>query len=249
MAQISRPFQIALVGDRCAGRRVALRPARALVHVLVGLLGSAGAGPRLGRGPGKSSGRSNTCLPRRRARRRRPQRRLAKAHGAVATSQQNAKQLEEKSAQASERDARAGPIDGLRRRSPRPPPSTEDRDRAQAAQHRAREDHVSHVVHQRPVEAQLEGGDVVVVLFWNPKGSDDVAVHRAVMSLGGKQHKVAVTVATPGEVASFGTITRGVQVYGTPTVLVIGKTRQATVITGFTDTYAIHQAIAEARHA
>jgi hypothetical protein len=174
---------------------------------------------------------------------------VAKAHGAVATSQQNAKQLEQKSAQAS---------------SATPAQAQSSSSAAQSAPATVHKKTVivhkqlstahgkttsATVVHQRQVEGQLKAGDVAVVLFWDRNGSDDVAVHRAVMSLRGKQHKVAVTVATPGEVASFGSITRGVQVYGTPTVLVIGKSRQATVITGFTDTYAIRQAIAEARHA
>ncbi len=175
---------------------------------------------------------------------------VAKAHGAVATSQQNAKQLEQKSAQASSA-------------TPAQAKSTSAATQAAPAGSVHKKTVIVHkhistasgkttsatLVHQRQVEGQLKAGDVAVVLFWDRNGSDDVAVHRAVMSLRGKQHKVAVTVATPGEVASFGAITRGVQVYGTPTVLVIGKARQATVITGFTSTFAIQQAIAEARHA
>ena len=41
------------------------------------------------------------------------------------------------------------------------------------------------LVHQRRVEGELKAGNVAVVLFWDRNGSDDVAVHRAVMSLDG----------------------------------------------------------------
>lgn len=173
---------------------------------------------------------------------------VAKAHGAVATSQQNAKQLEQKSAQASSATPAHAQSSSATPAAP-----------AASAKHGTVIVHKqlstpsgkassTTLVHQRRVEGQLKAGDVAVVLFWDRNGSDDVAVHRAVMSLNG-HHKVAVTVATPGEVASFGSITRGVQVFGTPTVLVVGKSRQATVITGFTDAFTIQQAIAEARHA
>jgi hypothetical protein len=173
---------------------------------------------------------------------------VAKAHGAVATSQQNAKQLEQQSAQAS--SATPAHAEATSTPSASAPATVHKKTvivHKQLGSSSGKSTSVS-LVHQHQVESQLKAGNVAVVLFWDRNGSDDVAVHRAVMSLRGKQHKVAVTVASPGEVASFGSITRGVQVYGTPTVLVIGKSRQATVITGFTDTYAIQQAIAEARH-
>ena len=87
----------------------------------------------------------------------------------------------------------------------------------------------------------------MVLLFWNSRGADDVAVRRAVTSVAHGQRKVKVNVASMSQVASFGTITKGVQVYGTPTVLVIGKSGQVVVITGFTTAFAIDQAVSEAR--
>ena len=59
---------------------------------------------------------------------------------------------------------------------------------------------------------------------------------------------VAAFEARAKEVTSFGTITRGVQVYGTPTLLVLNKKGQVRTITGLTDAYAIEQTIDEARH-
>lgn len=101
---------------------------------------------------------------------------------------------------------------------------------------------------QRTVEADLAKGDVVVLLFWNPAGADDVAVHAALQPLANAHNrKVAVQYALASQVASFGSITRGVQVFATPTILVIDKRGQTTVLTGVQDTFSIEQAIAEAR--
>jgi hypothetical protein len=99
---------------------------------------------------------------------------------------------------------------------------------------------------QHAVEADLAKGDVVVLLFWNPSGTDDKSVHQAVRALKSAKH-VAIQEAAASQVASFGSVTRGVQVYTTPTILVIAKTGKAIVLTGVQDAFAIEQAIDEAR--
>jgi hypothetical protein len=99
---------------------------------------------------------------------------------------------------------------------------------------------------QHAVEADLAKGDVVVLLFWNPNGTDDKSVHQAVQAVKHVNH-VAVQEASASQVASFGSITRGVQVYTTPTLLVVNKQGHAIVLTGVQDAFAIEQAIAEAR--
>jgi len=105
------------------------------------------------------------------------------------------------------------------------------------------------VANQKAVEAQLKAGKVVLILFWDPSGADDVAVHRQVQSVArSERSRVAFHEAGAGAVASFGTITRGVPVYGTPTLLVVGKGGQTTVLTGLTDAFAIEQVIAETSH-
>jgi protein-disulfide isomerase len=102
---------------------------------------------------------------------------------------------------------------------------------------------------QPTVEAELKRGKIVTVLFWNPKATDDAAVHREVQAVGGKlRSSVAVHYALASQVGSFGTVTSGVQVYGTPTLLIINKRGRAQALTGLTDAYAIEQAIGEARH-
>ncbi len=104
---------------------------------------------------------------------------------------------------------------------------------------------------QRTVEAELKKGDVVLLLFWNPNGTDDVVVHRAVQQVqrAGRNPRqpIAVQEAPASQVASYGSVTRGVQVYATPTLFVINKRGQAIVLTGVQDAFSIEQAISEAR--
>jgi hypothetical protein len=106
---------------------------------------------------------------------------------------------------------------------------------------------------QHAVEADLAKGDVVVLLFWNPKGTEDAEVHRAVQqvqSTARSQHShVVVQEASAGQVASFGSVTRGVQVYATPTIFIIDKQGHAIVLTGVQDAFSIEQTIDEARSA
>jgi hypothetical protein len=198
---------------------------------------------------------------------------IAKAQGAVATSQQNAKQLEQKSAQASS----AAPTSTAS--TPSAPSttssaatvtsSTASKSAAAAhpsVKHTAVPSHAAAPVsgaRGRPAmqvraERELQQGNVVVLLFWNPAGADDVIVRRelqALLALHGRvargtssAKKFTVHEAPASRVASFGTITRGVQVYGTPTLLIINKRGVATTLTGFQDSYSIRQAIEEARN-
>ncbi len=104
---------------------------------------------------------------------------------------------------------------------------------------------------QRAVEAELKSGEVAVILFWNPSGFDDQLVHEQVQRLGASAaaKHLAVHESRAGEVTSYGAITRGLQVYSTPTILVIDPHGQAITITGVTDSYAIEQAIQEVRSA
>jgi hypothetical protein len=102
---------------------------------------------------------------------------------------------------------------------------------------------------QQAVERELSQHKTVLILFWNPRGSDDVAVHRELPAvqhaLGGK---IAVHYASASQVGAFGTITHTVQVTQTPTLLIVGSHGQTTTLTGLTDAFSIEQAISEARH-
>jgi hypothetical protein len=206
---------------------------------------------------------------------------IAKAHGAVSTSQQNAKQLEERSAQASGGTSASTTATSAPRTTSTSAGATHSASpRAAAPATRARTSTPAPRVApsgvpkmQSTVEAELKQGAIVTILFWSSKGADDRAVrselrllasvHRRLAPYAHNQavqrllkvfglelsRKIAVHEASASQVSSFGTITRGVQVYGTPTILVINGKGQVSTLTGFTDTYAIEQAIDEARHA
>jgi len=180
---------------------------------------------------------------------------IEKARGAVTTSKANAHELERKSAQASSPAAPASspkaaapgkqsspssskstspPAAATHAKSVAPSSSTKGTVRAAVA------------VRQHAVEAQLAQGKTVLIFFWNPKGADDRAVNR---ELGKLPHdlRVAVDRARSNAVATFGTITRGVQVYGTPTLLVVNKQGQVTTLTGLQSTFTIAEAIRETK--
>lgn len=121
------------------------------------------------------------------------------------------------------------------------------------------------------VERALDEGKIAVILFWNPNGTDDAIVDGELRLLEAVHHQIRPLARTPqlrqelkasglelekpfaafaspaSEVASYGSITRGVQVYQTPTLLVVNKSGHAIVLTGVQDAFSIEQAIDEAR--
>lgn len=101
---------------------------------------------------------------------------------------------------------------------------------------------------QATVAAELKQGKTVLLLFWNPHASDDVAVHAQVQAVAHKLGgRVAVHAALADQVGTFGSITRDIQLYQTPTLLIVNSQAQVTTLTGYTEAFAIEQAIAEAR--
>jgi hypothetical protein len=105
---------------------------------------------------------------------------------------------------------------------------------------------------QQTVEATVAAGGVAIVYFWNPRGSDDLADAKSLFEVvrgAPKAHELVVAqYATAQQVAEYGSITRGVQVYSTPTMLVINKAGHAIVLTGLQDRFTIDQAVEEALH-
>jgi hypothetical protein len=188
---------------------------------------------------------------------------IAKAHHAAAVSQQNANELERKSAQQSG-EAPPTQTSSAAAHAPAGSPThktsathtatkqvtkTPSSAAASPAHNSTSSTSASSTLipsGQRSVEADLAKGNVVVLLFWDPAGTDDVVTYRAVQSLR-STHDVSVQEALASQVANYGSVTRGVQLYATPTILVINKQGQAIVLTGVQDAYSIEQAITEAR--
>ena len=194
---------------------------------------------------------------------------VEQARGAVSTSQTNAQQLAERSSKASDEttttstprpaETTAAPsstksagsvVTPSAKTSAPAKPKTSAAAKPKAAAPGAASRSTSSTALQRTVEGQLKAGKIAVILFWDPKGAEDRVVHSALRSLRGNHSlNIAIDAASPSQVASFGTITRGVQVYGTPTLLFVNKKGRALTLTGLQDAYAIAQAVREARHA
>ncbi len=252
MAQLSRPYQIGLAAvavlfaawllllrghGESAGSSGSASSAPAVQHTASAPSSHAAtgnAGQATGGGSASSLGAYGKAIE--------------KARGAVATSQNDAKRLEERSNQASSATpttSSSGASTSTHSSSSSPAaksssPAAKTNSKPSAA--------AAGPARQHAVEAQLAKGKIAVILFWDPTGSDDRLVHSAVRSLRG-DHKlnIAIDDASAGEVASFGSITRGVQVYGTPTMLIVNKEGKARILTGLQDSFAIAQAVSEAR--
>jgi hypothetical protein len=93
---------------------------------------------------------------------------------------------------------------------------------------------------------EMRGGKVVVVLFWNPEASDDIATRGALRDVHSHGGKVAVHVVPISDVARYPSITQGVTIAQSPTTLVIGAKRHARVITGLSDPAELTQAVDDA---
>jgi hypothetical protein len=193
---------------------------------------------------------------------------IAKAHGAVATSQQNAKELTEKSAQASSTAApstastTASVPSAVASKPSKPTP-------APAVKSPSANAHPLASL-QPTIESELKAGSIVVLLVWNPKGTEDAIVHNDLLALAALHRRyahvrapkkvtkgltleleqpIATHSATPGQVASFGSFTKDVQIVSTPTVLIVNKSGQVRTLTGAPGVLSIEQATDEARHA
>lgn len=99
---------------------------------------------------------------------------------------------------------------------------------------------------QIAVERALRAHKVVAVLFFNPRGADDRAVREELATVpthGGRVFKLAVPLA---ELTHFPVITTQVPIYGSPTLVLIDRTRRAGTIVGFSDRFEISQRVDQA---
>lgn len=248
MAQFSRPYQAALLAlvVLAAVWLIALRP-----HSSSSPHASSGSSP-------KSASTHHISAPGVEG----LVKDVAKAHHVVKVSEHEAEQADGTSVKASGQASKTATAPAASAAQPAAP-----NDRAIAARSGAGRT----PARQALVERALAEGKPAVILFWNPKGSDDQAVRleltilevvhhiartyahvravEQVMKREGMQlnARFAAFVAKPNEVSSFGTITRDVQLYSTPAVVVVGKDRQAHVLDGLTDAFAMQQTLEEAR--
>lgn len=170
---------------------------------------------------------------------------IAKAQGAVKQSERNAQQLRQKAAQATgQAQSRQAQTQTGRHQGATKPSSATHAESAPQARTQT-PGIAAKPTKQALVEAELKHGHTVIVLFWNRTGSVDVAVRHQLSSL--RSRNVAVHYSSAAEVGQYGAITRALQVFQTPTLLVIDPNGSTKTLTGLVDDYAIRQAIAEAR--
>jgi hypothetical protein len=253
MAQISRPFQIALaaMGVLVAVWFFALR-GHSSGSSSSGASSQAQSQPAAAK-PGAASPIYHGSAPGVEG----LTRAIAKAHGAVAASERSAQSLQKQSAQASSSTpatASAATIAGPRAHSqaatsPAAATAKVAAGGGHSAQPRSRRASTP-ALHskQAAIEGELRRGKVATILLWSANGSIDAVVRRelevAGQALGGS---VVVYEAHPSQVASFGSFTSAVPVYATPTILIVNRRGHTTTVSGLTDAFSIEQAIGEAR--
>jgi hypothetical protein len=96
------------------------------------------------------------------------------------------------------------------------------------------------------VDKALDARKVVVLLFWNPKGSDDRSVKQAVDGLPKRGGKVAVFTDSLDDIARYARVTIPTNVRQTPTLVVVDRNGRAQVATGYHDAASIEQYVVDA---
>jgi hypothetical protein len=119
----------------------------------------------------------------------------------------------------------------------------------------SRSDSTAPKQHVRPagqlaVEAELARGKTVMLVFWNPGTYVDREVHSQASALvSGSKGTVVMHSALASQVNMFGSITEVVRVYQTPTILIVNRHGVVSTLTGLTEVFALQQAVSEAQHA
>jgi hypothetical protein len=253
MAQISRPFRIALVvmGLLVAVWLIALREHSSGASV-------SGGSPQAQSQPAPAVAKPSAASPIYHGSAPGVEgltRAIAKAHGAVAASEHNFQRAQGQPAQASSPTpaaAGAATTASPRAQSPttnRPATATVAASGAHRAHPRAGPSSARVVYSkQAAIEGELERGKVAAILLWSANGSTDAVVRRELQVAGqAMRGSVVVYEAHPSQVASFGSFTSAVPVYATPTILIVNRRGHTTTVSGLTDAFSIEQAIGEAR--
>lgn len=263
MAQLSRPYQIALAAVAVLGLiwAVALRGHGSNPSEPAPTSSVASTPAKPPSTPGKAAGGKGTAGTTQIYHGAAPgveglTRAIAKAHGAVAASQRNVHQFEHKASEATgESQTTAGKPSSVA--AAKGSASTQKSIVAATITHKtvtrthshtAAKVPIGHSPQQVEVEAELAHGKTVMLVFWNPKSSVDREVLVQADTLaGGSKGNVAVHAALANQVDLFGPITEVVHVYQTPTILIVNRRGVVSTLTGLTDVFSLEQAVREAR--
>ncbi len=97
-----------------------------------------------------------------------------------------------------------------------------------------------------PVLREIRAGKVVVMLFWNAKGADDIATRGVIRDLDRHDGKVAVHIVPISRVGRYPAITEGAEITQSPTTLVIDRKSRTRVIAGLSEERELSQAVGDA---
>lgn len=257
MAQLSRPYQIALAVLALFGLVwvVALRGHAQAQHESTGTVPAPASAPSA-RAQEKAAGAPTPIYHGAAPGVEGLTRAIAKAHGAVATSQRNAQELQRRSREASqEPSASSSPAAhaGVAKSAAS--------SRAREAAAHARQDPSrptapgKHAGDRRPaaqvaVEREVAQGKTVLLLFWNSKSSVDREVRAEAQAMvASAKGKLALHATASSQVGEFGSVTEVAHVYQTPTILIVNRRGVVSTLTGLTDTFSLRQIVHEAQRA
>ncbi len=114
-----------------------------------------------------------------------------------------------------------------------------------AATHAKAAAHVSGPRHRyNVITAALREHKVLAILFYNPAGADDQAVKHELDSIPTYRGRVVKLIVPVAELSRYATITTQVMVSTTPTLVLIGRNRQASTITGFASQFELATRVA-----
>jgi hypothetical protein len=98
----------------------------------------------------------------------------------------------------------------------------------------------------KPVRNAIRKDKLLVLLFWNEKSADDLAVRAALRKVDRWDGRVYVQAAPLKQISKYGRIARGVSVEQSPTVVVADRDLRAESLVGYVDTATIDQAVVDA---
>lgn len=188
---------------------------------------------------------------------------IAKAQGAVATSQQSAQQLQGQSGAASSSAAApaaaspgtaAAPATKPSATAATPAPTATSKPGAAAssgtvangakspAAAAVAPGHAKLTTPQR-VQAALAKHKILVFLFYNPRGEDDRAMHSQLRHVARHHGQVVVLSAPISQLEQYKMITTKVEIDGTPSLLFFDRTGRVAALRGFADAAEVRQRV------
>jgi hypothetical protein len=97
-----------------------------------------------------------------------------------------------------------------------------------------------------PVKRALDAHKVVLLLFWNPNGSDDRSVKQSFDAISRHGGAVAKFTDTLRNLSRYTRLTASQPVAQTPTVVVVNRNGKGRFMTGFQDSATVDQLVVDA---